>query len=240
MNVIVIPDIHGRKFWRKAIPWADSMPIIFLGDYLDPYFREEGIDSEEAYDQLDEILDFKKKYPEMITLLLGNHDLHYLSSAMGGCRYDHRLAYQNKALLWSNLPLFDIGYSIVSKERQYLFTHAGVDARWYWEHFPYVNDISADEIAKQLNDVFHADASRDAIMDALSETSLLRGGSHPFGSPIWADRHEHRTDAFEFGTIYQIFGHTLAHGPVITPFWACLDCKRGFRLDIESGLISEL
>ena len=39
MKVLVIGDIHGRKFWRQII--ADNISkvdkIIFLGDYLDHY-----------------------------------------------------------------------------------------------------------------------------------------------------------------------------------------------------------
>lgn len=49
-KVIIIPDVHGRKFWRSALSWVETTPIVFLGDYLDPY-RDEGIDSEEAYEQ---------------------------------------------------------------------------------------------------------------------------------------------------------------------------------------------
>ena len=64
--------------------------------------------------------------------------------------------------------------------------------------------------------------------------------SHSSGSPVWADKLEHRTDAYEFDNTYQIFGHTLSPGPVITPFWSCLDCKRAFKLNPDSGLISEL
>ena len=42
MKVLVLPDVHGRKFWRKAI--ADNIgnvdKVIFLGDYLDHYENE--------------------------------------------------------------------------------------------------------------------------------------------------------------------------------------------------------
>lgn len=239
-EIIIVPDVHGRKYWRRAMSWADSTPIVFLGDYLDPYYWEEGIDAEDAYETLDEIINFKKRFPETVTLLMGNHDLHYLSRSVGGCRYDHRHAYQNRALLWSNLELFDIAFSLNCNNQQYLLTHAGVIARWYWNHFPYTDDISAEEIAKHLNEGFHGGLSREAIIDSLSEASPLRGGSHLFGSPVWADRLEHQVDSFEFDAIYQIFGHTLSPGPVITPFWSCLDCKRAFKLDPDSGLISEL
>jgi predicted phosphodiesterase len=42
MTFLIIPDCHGRKFWRQAI--ANNIgnvdKVIFLGDYLDPYQNE--------------------------------------------------------------------------------------------------------------------------------------------------------------------------------------------------------
>ena len=35
-NILVYPDIHGRKFWKRVKEF-DFERIIFLGDYLDPY-----------------------------------------------------------------------------------------------------------------------------------------------------------------------------------------------------------
>ena len=46
---IVIGDVHGRKFWKDAIGYENEVPVIFLGDYLDPYV-DEGITQEEAFD----------------------------------------------------------------------------------------------------------------------------------------------------------------------------------------------
>lgn len=238
-KIIIIPDVHGRKFWRSALSWIQTTPIVFLGDYLDPY-RDEGIDGEEAYEQLDEIIDFKKKYPESITLLLGNHDLHYLSDGFGGCRFDWRHAYENKALLWSNLDFFDVAYSIEDGHRQYLFTHAGVLREWYDDHFGITGKETAKEIASRLNKQFHNDASRTRFMSALSEMTPLRGGTCLYGSPVWADVTEQNSQEAEFEGIYQIFGHTLMFNEIITPHWACLDCREAFVLDFDTGTIRRL
>ena len=36
--IAIIPDVHGRQFWKDVIPRKDEFEkIIFLGDYLDPY-----------------------------------------------------------------------------------------------------------------------------------------------------------------------------------------------------------
>ena len=41
-KILIIPDVHGRRFWRDAIESDDYDKVIFLGDYLDPY-PDEGI-----------------------------------------------------------------------------------------------------------------------------------------------------------------------------------------------------
>lgn len=238
-KVIIIPDVHGRKFWRTAMSWADNTPIVFLGDYLDPYW-DEGIDAEEAYEQLDEIINFKKTYPETVTLLLGNHDLHYLSSQIGGCRYDWRHAYQNKALLWSNLELFDIAHAIESNGRQFLFTHAGVLREWYKEHYNYTGEETATDISSRLNEQFHNSISQSASMIALADISPKRGGTHVCGSPVWADVAEHNRSIAEFENIYQIFGHSLMLNEIITPYWACVDCREVFLLSPNTGKIGKM
>ena len=49
MSILVIPDIHGRSFWKEAV--SDKIEkvdkVIFIGDYLDPY-PWEGITRKEA------------------------------------------------------------------------------------------------------------------------------------------------------------------------------------------------
>ena len=73
--MIVIPDVHGRLFWKEAIAAAkEDEKVIFLGDYLDPYlheFEKDPIMSQfaEIYETISnrvlnnfkEIIEFKKK-----------------------------------------------------------------------------------------------------------------------------------------------------------------------------------
>ena len=74
---IVIPDVHGRDFWRSAVRGREEEKIIFLGDYVDPYSWE-GITPHVAFLELQDIIEFKKAHPDNVVLLLGNHDLGYL------------------------------------------------------------------------------------------------------------------------------------------------------------------
>lgn len=72
--MLIIPDCHGRNFWKKAVEEnIDKVDkVIFLGDYLDPY-PWEGITRKEAISNFQEVIEFKRGSPEKVTLLLGNH-----------------------------------------------------------------------------------------------------------------------------------------------------------------------
>jgi hypothetical protein len=72
----LIGDIHGRNAWRQLV--RTDMINIFLGDYLDPYDRDDLQADSTEYDNLQDIIRFKQQNPDTTVLLLGNHDLHYL------------------------------------------------------------------------------------------------------------------------------------------------------------------
>ena len=44
IKILIVPDVHGREFWRQPVtevlndPGLKNTRIVFLGDYVDPYF----------------------------------------------------------------------------------------------------------------------------------------------------------------------------------------------------------
>ena len=76
-DILILPDIHGRTFWKDAVEHEQFATIIFLGDYLDPY-PSEGINDEQALANFMEIIDYGMSHDNVV-LLLGNHDMHYYS-----------------------------------------------------------------------------------------------------------------------------------------------------------------
>ena len=100
--MIIIPDIHGRNFWKEAVTGREEDIIVFLGDYLDPYphdFPDKTADEiwEQTWNNFNDIIEFKKKHPSNVVLLLGNHDLHYIYPKMDdSSRYDYERASQIK------------------------------------------------------------------------------------------------------------------------------------------------
>lgn len=76
--IIIFGDCHGDPSWKNGLEYFYSHPeckFIFLGDYLDPYTRYEGITHEDAYNNLLEVLEFARANPLRIILLYGNHKI---------------------------------------------------------------------------------------------------------------------------------------------------------------------
>ena len=235
MPMIVIPDIHGRAFWRRAaMETAGKEHIVFLGDYLDPY-PSEGIDYEEAREGLLDILRLKVRYPEGVTLLLGNHDLHYLDYDIAGSRYDavHRREIQR--ILEDNFDLFHMAFEETIDGKRYLLSHAGILGGWLSEHAPLFSAVPPGELVDFLNRIWWTPDARRPFLKALADVPSERGGTSPCGSMVWADLREHSLEREEVPGCYQVFGHTQVKEPVITPFYACLDCRMVFRIS-EDGI----
>lgn len=74
MKLLVIPDIHGRDFWKEPCEKPGEYDkIIFLGDYLDPYPKE-GIFKDEARHNLVDIIEFTIHNKMKVITLTGNHE----------------------------------------------------------------------------------------------------------------------------------------------------------------------
>lgn len=233
-SLTIIPDVHGRPFWRDAVHTRPDDDFIFLGDYLDPY-PDEGGSREDAFAGLLDIIEFKKRNPDRVTLLWGNHDLHYLYPEMMGSRYDFENAERNAHLFWDNQALFKIAYETVAGGRRYLFSHAGVGMGWIRHSFP---GLAPGELSA---DLFNDLVGYPRFMDALGDVSCYRWGDKPWGSMVWADVQEQGYEENQFPGVVQVFGHTLIAKPFnFETRVFCLDCRRCFRLDYQDGLIYDL
>ena len=101
-DILVIPDLHGRPFWREAALGADGRHIVFLGDYADP-FPDEGLSPEQALAELEAVISLKREHPDKTSLLLGNHDLQYLWPDFPKTRFDERNARRYASLYMENV-----------------------------------------------------------------------------------------------------------------------------------------
>lgn len=237
MKTLIIPDIHGRSFWKKAIKkhFDECDHVVFLGDYIDPYGWE-GISSEDAICNFQDIIEFAEEHKDKVTLLLGNHDITYISPyflkyADGG-RHDKSRHAIIEGIFKASEPLFHLGWTTTLGVKKYLFTHAGITSYWYEKYKSLIGDISQEKLDKLLH-------SEEGVR-ALCEVGQNRYGLNPTGSIVWADVYEHDQDNCEIDDYYQIFGHSQQEtDPIIKDHIACLDCRKAFILTDE-GIITDI
>ena len=229
-KILIIPDVHGRSFWRPAVSSGDYDKIIFLGDYVDPY-PDERIGELTALHGLMDIIDFYDRHPDQVVLLLGNHDLHYLSPyyhEMCPCdRYDEKHS-DVLHLLFTKGDRFNLAHEETIGSQKYLFTHAGVNQPWLKRNLKVIRQPDAIHLNRLL--LF------DEGIETLRQVGLLRWGMYLTGSVVWCDSDELAVSD-PLPDVYQIVGHTRQYDgkPIITPHYACLDCSTAFVLD-EEGL----
>ncbi|MDR2680719.1 MAG: metallophosphoesterase [Tannerella sp.] len=196
-EILIVPDVHGRKFWKPALDYKGE--VIFLGDYTDPY-PAEGITDEDAWQNMLQIVDFKQQNPDRITLLVGNHELHYYDRKFQAGRFEKQYYEKYHDILTGEKTagLF----RLCRKIDNYLFIHAGITKGWYDLHKKDFLPLG-DDLETQLNQLF--------VQKIVSfyEASFERGGWDNYGSPLWADIHEYDDETEPFDKdIIQIIGHT--------------------------------
>ena len=224
MEVLVIADLHCREFWKDAVKdW--NGPIIFLGDYVDPY-PYEWEDKEQMPNPVDCLLDvinFKDCNPDRVILLIGNHDESYIHEGLNASRHNYSLHDTLHQIYNEDKEYFQIAKQIDDT----LFTHAGVSTAWLKRHdltLPKTDaDVFLNEIYKTSPDIFW-------------EMSWERGGWCSTGSPIWHDVREFDIEP----DFFEVFGHTqLKDNPFKRDNWICCDCRRPFIFDTITHEIKE-
>jgi predicted MPP superfamily phosphohydrolase len=232
MKFITIGDIHGCPVWKRAVYHYDKNTdrlgecllgkeidkVIFIGDYVDDW----DLTNIEILDNLHEIIQLKKDYPDNVVLLWGNHDIAYLrNETCSGNRMEMRpvLYY----LFKENIDLFQLAYQY----KKTIWTHAGIHRGW-WEYFiePLLKGVTqtrftpflvlCDNIADQLNLMF------EYYYQPLFMVSPHRGGRDKVGGPLWADKIEIYTKPLE--GYHQVVGHN----PV--PYVRTYTFKNGTKL----------
>lgn len=236
MKLIICGDIHGSQFWKNGLKYFNENPdskMIFLGDYLDPYTRYEGITHEDAYNNFLEILEFAKSNPLRVILLRGNHDEYLFNEQRECCRHDYYNLDRNRKLFQNNIDLFRFAY----KQDNYLFTHAGVCGGWL-KYNNLSEDINEDNIVNYLN----------SNPKCLWQIGYSRGGRYStLGSPLWCcwEGDWYYDDCQNPFNLTQCFGHTR-EGKYDFPMYNenkniyMFDVQNCFLLDTETNEITLL
>lgn len=225
MKILIVPDVHGRKFWHVAQTTVDEVDkVIFLGDYLDPYSYE-GITFEDAVNEFKEILEFKEQYSDKVVLLVGNHDMHYIIKEFMNCsRLNVWRRLEMNELYMQNIDKFRLIY----QAKNYLFSHAGIYLEWLDKYGMTLDD---------LNNLSTFIDNKD-FWSTLEDVGHSRGGFDPAGSCVWADIEESLLN--DVYPIKQIVGHTQLHEPFIREDIKCLDVRKCFILNTETDEVAEV
>ena len=232
---IICPDIHGRNFWKEVADIYDgSIPLIFLGDYLDPYSHE-GITPEDAKKNFDELWEFVNKWKSNVIMLLGNHDLSYYNGRyFRCCRYSFSNGQWYNEFLRNNWDYFKFASQIENSGTTFIMTHAGIHPQWFTQ-----NDIEPIWDADFINSQF---ANHEL---AFADYSNYRGGN-PWktGSPIWADIREF-DDLIKYGdksiaqpsNVKQIVGHTQLNTDMLDlGDICCIDSRQVFVITKDNKI----
>ena len=219
-KLILIPDIHGREFWKDALEYINSdIPVVFLGDYLDPYSYE-GITPEKAIDNFKEILE-KTKDRKNVDLLIGNHDCTYIYPDNGIC--ECRTDYLGFPVIQELFKENQGRFKLVTEKENFILSHAGIHKPWL------------EFVGLKLEEILEKNITKipEKIINSLLCVSWYRGGIGDWGSPVWADIRE-------FQNYYgknQIVGHTQQQEkPVRMGNVVCLDCRECFYVDEEGDI----
>ena len=261
VKTLIIPDIHGRIFWKSAIrkfpkTKYPNINIIFLGDYLDPY-NFEGISREDAIENFQKIIKVAKS-DKRIHLLFGNHDMHYWYDARFKSRVDNNNYKLINNIFENNISLFNVAFEEIINNERYLYTHAGV-TYWWYKHIRLLGDIGLKNIKdKSLSEdrknfiktIANFTPTADELNkfkylapDLLWAASWIRGGDADVGSCIWADFEEWTYENSNIEGLWQIFGHTLKspemdEGVINTgKKYAMLDARQAWVINNKGEII---
>lgn len=225
-GTLIIPDVHGRTFWKTALNTGRYGKVIFLGDYVDPYAYE-GIDNLTAISNFKDILSLKMIYPDQVILLLGNHDLCYLSDHYRDIaendRYDYEYEEELQQLFRGWSRFFKLAHEEKINGTRYLFSHAGVTRPWLKQNTKIIGEPDAEHLNLLLGTI--------EGIKTLAQVGQARCGNYTSGSIVWADCEE-LAKSEPLPDTYQVVGHSMQFdGPIIAEHFACLDCRAAFSID---------
>lgn len=227
MNILVIPDVHGRTFWGEAVnKYKDKVDkIVFLGDFFDPY---EKMNIDDVIANYESVIKLKKDKSDKVVILLGNHDLEYLiPNSVKSNRHDFPNGKKIFEALHKGREYSDIIHEEKINGNRYIFTHAGITQDWL-KGQNLSSDINADEIRELF---------KKSPLKFTDVVSFWRGGQYPTGSPVWSDSNEKQMSDNMEGVV-QITGHTLGSKPRSMGNIYCLDTAWAYIIKDDGSIYS--
>lgn len=195
MRTAVIGDIHGRQGWKEIVDQEQWDRIVFNGDYFDTH---DEIGGDTQIGNFNDIAAYEEENRGRVTLLIGNHDFHYLPES-GHDRYSGFQGAYAPAIRKVLIPMVPV-LQVATEEQGYVISHAGLTLPWLERH-NVLNLYPESNLVESVNTVFdqHPEMFRFFILDRSDY------GDHELQGPLWV-----RPPALEcaFAVPKQIVGHT--------------------------------
>ena len=192
-KTLVIPDVHGTTHWKTCIDKIDEFDyIVQLGDWFDQWVNK--WDEVDQIENLREFIELKKKYPEKVFALIGNHDLGYLMNESMSGQQKNKFYDINDAMK-EFAPYMDIAAKIDG----YVLSHAGFSKTWMKN-----NKFKTIE---EVNEAFH-----DSCYEPFRFDGWDSYGNDITQGPTWI-RPGALIDDMYFKK--QIVGHTEVKKPIL-------------------------
>lgn len=219
-KILVIPDLHGKDIWKRAVNQIEHDKVVFLGDYFDSF----DIDGNTQLENFADIVEFKTANRDSVILLVGNHDFSYLTrykcsgyQEMFGLQITQAL---NQAY---DEQLLQACYS----DGKFLYIHAGLTNTWLK-----ANTQESYDSASSINSAFYKDPT---LFNFISGGDMY--GNDVYQSPAWVRPEALIKDMYK--GLKQIVGHTRVPQIASVPFTNviftdCLDTINQFLL-IKDG-----
>lgn len=220
MKILVLGDIHGRDHWKRIVnlEFNNVDRFVFIGDYFDSFF----ISVNEQYQNWLDILEFKKNND--VILLCGNHDIHYFNG------FDERYSGFNP-VLDMRLELDINDFQICYQENNFLFSHAGISAKWL--DYQKINNIEG------INELFKYRFSpfKFRCVDNLRLTEADLYGNNTWQSPLWI--RPDSLDKVRLDGYRHVVGHTNVPNVVVSDSIVLVDCieRQYIIVDTETNII---
>lgn len=219
-KILVIPDLHGKDIWKRAVNEIEHDKVVFLGDYFDSFY----IDGNTQLENFADIVEFKTANRDSVVLLAGNHDLSYLT--LYKCSGYQRIFGPQITQALSQAygeQLLQACYS----DDKFLYVHAGLTNTWLK-----ANTEKSYDSASSINSAFYKDPT---LFNFISGGDLY--GNDVYQSPVWVRPEALIKDRYK--VFKQIVGHTMVPQIASVPFTNviftdCLDTVNQFLL-IKGG-----
>lgn len=213
MERVVIGDVHGKAILQfVTLLLKEGKKVILVGDYVDSFDKSNA----EIIALVEGLIALKKACGDALILLLGNHDISYILPRTDSIRphcdgYRAGMAPILNMIFNANLSMFKYAHVETIRQRQVLFTHAGVTKGWYkqfrklvfhpeyskFKLFDGMQDAPIDEL---LNFAF------DVRVPNLFFNDINSGGTAQWASPLWVRPKTLKIRALPF--MDQVVGHT--------------------------------